>query len=88
MLGRHIYRVEPVEGRWTVTKEGEGKPRAGFTSREQAVAEARRLAGAEQPSKVILGDGDGIILEEELFGQDLTDEFDSSPDKRGWRRGR
>jgi hypothetical protein len=77
MLGRHVYRVEPVEGRWTVTKVGEDKPRAGFTSREQAVVEARRLAGAEQPSKVILGDGDGMILGEELFGQDLIDELDS-----------
>ena len=22
-LGRHVYRVHPAEGRWTVTKEGE-----------------------------------------------------------------
>ena len=77
MLGRHVYRVEPVEGRWTVSKEGEDKQRAGFDSREQAVAEARRLANAEQPSKVVVGDGDGIILEEKLFGQDLSDELDS-----------
>ena len=21
MLGRHVYRVHPTEGRWTVTKE-------------------------------------------------------------------
>lgn len=76
MLGRHVYRVEPEEGWWTVTKEGEDNPRAGFTSREQAMVEARRLADAEQPSKVVLGDGDGIILEEELFGQDLADELD------------
>ena len=75
MLGRHVYRVEPEEGWWTVTREGENNPRAGFATREQAVAEARRLADAEQPSKIVLGDGDGIILEEELFGQDLADEL-------------
>ena len=60
-----------------MSKEGEDKQRAGFDSREQAVAEARRLANAEQPSKVVVGDGDGIILEEKLFGQDLSDELDS-----------
>ena len=75
MLGRHVYRVEPEEGWWTVNREGENNPRAGFATREQAVAEARRLADAEQPSKIVLGDGDGIILEEELFGQDLADEL-------------
>lgn len=77
MLGRHVYRVQPVEGRWTVTKEGESGRDAGFASREEAVAEARRRADADQPSKVILGDSDGIILEEHLFGQDLSDELDA-----------
>ena len=77
MLGRHVYRVQPLEGRWTVTKEGERGQGAGFASRDEAMAEARRLADADQPSKVILGDGDGIILEEHLFGQDLSDELDA-----------
>jgi len=77
MLGRHVYRVQPLEGRWTVIKEGESGRGAGFASREEALAEARRLADADQPSKVILGDGDGIILEEHLFGQDLSDELDA-----------
>jgi len=44
MLGRHVYRVHPAEGRWTVTKEGESRPRASFGDREEALAEARRLA--------------------------------------------
>ena len=76
MLGRHVYRVQPLEGRWTVRKEGESGGGTGFASREEAMAEARRLADADQPSKVILGDGDGIILEEHLFGQELSDELD------------
>src|ERR1043165_9427749 len=42
MLGRHVYRVHPTEGRWTVTKEGESQPRGGFANREEALAEARR----------------------------------------------
>ena len=75
MLGRHVYRVDPTEGRWTVTKEGESQPRAGFASRDDALAEARRLADADQPSKVTLYNGDGIILEEHLFGRDLSQEI-------------
>ena len=75
MLGRHVYRVHPTEGRWTVTKEGESQPRAGFASRDDALAEARRLADADQSSKVTLYNGDGIILEEHLFGRDLSQEI-------------
>jgi hypothetical protein len=75
MLGRHVYRVHPTEERWIVTKEGESEPRAGFANREQALAEARRLADADQPSKVTLDNGDGIILDEQLFGRDLSQEI-------------
>jgi hypothetical protein len=75
MLGRHVYRVHPTEERWIVTKEGEREPRAGFASREQALTEARRLADADQPSKVTLDNGDGIILDEQLFGSDLSQEI-------------
>ena len=77
MLGRHVYRVQPLEGRWTVAKEGESARAAGFATREEAMAEARRLADADQPSKIILGNGDGLILEEHLFGRDLSDELDA-----------
>jgi hypothetical protein len=35
------------------------------------------LADADQPSKVTLDNGDGIILEEQLFGRDLSQELDS-----------
>lgn len=78
MLGRHVYRVQQTEhGGWTVIKEGENRSRAAVSSREQALAEARRLARAEEPSKVVIGDGDGFILEEELFGHDISDELNA-----------
>ena len=64
-----------MEARWTVTKDGESQPRASFASREEALAEAQRLADANQPSKVTLDNGDGIILEEHLFGTDLSQEI-------------
>ena len=75
MLGRHVYRVHPEAGRWTVTKEGESGPRAELASREAAVAEASRLADGDKPSKVTVDDGDGVILEEHLFGSDLSQEI-------------
>lgn len=76
MLGRHIYRVHPAENRWTVIKEGETGPRADFDGRDEAMAEACRLAQADQPSKVIVDDGGGIIQEEQLFGSDLSEAID------------
>lgn len=78
MLGRHVYRVHPAEGRWIVTKEGEHEARADFGNREEAVAKACRLAEADQPSKVIVDDGDGVILKEHVFGSDLSEELDST----------
>jgi Uncharacterized protein conserved in bacteria (DUF2188) len=75
MLGRHIYRVHPEAGRWTVSKEGEAEARAELASREEAVAEASRLADGDKPSKVTVDDGDGVILEERLFGTDLSQEI-------------
>jgi hypothetical protein len=75
MLGRHVYRVHPEAGRWTVTKEGEAEARADFASREEAVAAAFGLANGDKPSKVTVDDGDGVILEERLFGRDLSQEI-------------
>jgi len=75
MLGRHVYRVHPSDGGWTVTKDGEDQPRADFAGRDKALAEACRLADADQPSKVTVDNGDGIIIEERLFGRDLSQEI-------------
>ena len=76
MLGRHVYRVHPAGGSWTIAKEGEVQSRGRFTGREKAIVEACRLADADQPSRVVVDDGDGVILEERLFGADLSQEFD------------
>ena len=76
MLGRHVYRVHPEEGRWTVTKDGESQPRGAFADRAEAIAEACRLADADQPSRVIIDDGAGAIVEERLFGTDLSQQLD------------
>jgi hypothetical protein len=79
MLGRHVYRVHPAEGRWTITKEGEAQPRGAFGDREEALAAACRLAETDQPSRVTVDDGDGIIQEEKLFGSDLSQELGALP---------
>jgi hypothetical protein len=75
MLGRHIYRVHQTEQGWTVTKEGEDRPRDGFRSREEAIAEAVRLAGSDEPAKVTIDNGDGTIAEEWLFGTDSVEKL-------------
>jgi hypothetical protein len=77
MLGRHVYRVHPSDGSWTVTKEGEGEPRGEFGQQTEAITEASRLAKSDQPSRVTVDNGDGIILEEHLFGSDLSQELES-----------
>lgn len=79
MLGRHVYRVHPAAGRWTITKEGEAQPRGEFAGRDEAISEACRLADADQPSRVVVDDGDGVILEERLFGTDQSEELDTLP---------
>ena len=70
MLGRHVYRVHPDERGWMVTKEGEGRPRARFPRREEAIAEAARLAEADHPARVTIDNGDDTIAEERIFGRD------------------
>jgi len=78
MLGRHVYRVHPDDGRWTVTKEGEATPRGTFADRAEALAAACGLAGGDQPSRVTVDNGDGMIVEERLFGRDLSQEVSDS----------
>ena len=80
MLGRHVYRVHPVDNEWTVTewtvsKEGETDPRARFREKQPALAEACRLAETDQPSRVVVDNGGGTLVEEHLFGSDLTEEI-------------
>jgi len=77
MLGRHVYRVHAGEdGRWSITKEGEPSPRANYSGRELAVAEACRLAESDKPSRVLIDNGDGTLAEERLFGSEYRTEED------------
>ena len=75
MLGRHVYRVHPTEQGWTVMKEGEDHPRGGYPGREEAIAEAVRLAESDTPAKVTVDNGDGTLAEEWLFGSDPVAEL-------------
>ncbi|HKS89796.1 MAG TPA: DUF2188 domain-containing protein [Stellaceae bacterium] len=77
MLGRHVYRVQLEGARWTVRKEGEMQPLGDFALQEEAVAAAGRWAERDQPSRVVVADGDGAILDERLFGRDLSQELDA-----------
>jgi hypothetical protein len=70
MLGRHVYRVSPAEQGWAVIKEGEDCPRGNFATRDEAMDEAIRLARSDQPARVTVDNGQGLILDEQLFGAD------------------
>lgn len=71
MLGRHIYRVYPLDtGGWSVQKEGETTVRGTRATREEATRYAASLAAEDEPSKVVVEETVGVIAEERLFGLD------------------
>jgi len=76
MLGRHVYRVHPRDQGWAVTKEGEDHPRVRFPGREEAIAEAVRLAQSDEPAKVTVDNDNGTLAEEWLFGGDAVAELE------------
>ena len=77
MLGRHVYRVSPLDnGGWSVHKEGEETSRGSRASREEATRFACQLAAADEPSKVVIEEGHGAIADERLFGEDSATELE------------
>ena len=73
MLGRHVYRVVPLAGGgWSVEKEGEAAPRGRWPSREAATGKARELAAADEPSRLVVEEPAGTIVDERLFGADTA----------------
>lgn len=81
MLGRHIYRVTPLDGgEWSLRKDGEAAPRGRYPTREAAANEAAALARADEPSKVVVEERGGVIRDERLFGADAALELDRAVD--------
>ena len=73
MLGRHVYRVAPLaDGRWRVEKEGEAAAQGHWPSREAAMRQAFELAAADEPSRLVVEDPAGTIVDERLFGADAA----------------
>jgi hypothetical protein len=58
-----------------VNKGGEDHPRADFPGRDDAIAEAVRLAEADEPAKIIIDNGAGTITDDWLFAADFVDEL-------------
>ena len=58
-----------------MTKEGEDHPRSEHPDREEAIAQAVRLAESDEPAKVTVDNDDGTIAEEWLFGSDPVAEL-------------
>ena len=77
MLGRHVYRVSPLEtGGWSVQKEGEATARGARATRTAAAQFAWELAADDEPSKVVVEDEGGAIADERLFGVDTALEME------------
>jgi hypothetical protein len=77
MLGRHVYRVSPLQtGGWSVQKDGEATARGTRATRDDATHYAWELAAADEPSKVIVEDQGGAIADERLFGVDTALEME------------
>ena len=73
MLGRHVYRVRPLEtGGWQVEKEGEEAGRGIRRTQGDAVILAEQLAAGDEPSRIVVEDEGGAIVEERLIGEDDT----------------
>ena len=71
MLGRHVYRVRPLEtGGGQVAKDGEESGRGTRRSQRDALAFAEQLAAADEPSRIVVEEAGGAIAEERLFGED------------------
>jgi Uncharacterized protein conserved in bacteria (DUF2188) len=73
MLGHHVYRVRPEGEEWTIIKDGEDHSRSHFDNRDDAIAEAMRLARSDKPAKVMIDNDDGSIAEERVIGRDSSD---------------
>jgi hypothetical protein len=74
MLGRHVYRVRPLaSGAWHVEKEGDASRRGDRATAAEARDFALQLARADPPSRVIMEDRGGAIVDERLFGKDDAD---------------
>lgn len=79
MLGRHVYRVSPLDsGAWSACKEGEAAPRGSHPTREAAAHHAWKLAQADEPSKVVIEERSGALVDERLFDADTALELERS----------
>lgn len=81
MLGRHVYRVYPLDtGGWSVQKEGEATARGTHATQEEATRYAWSLAAEDEPSKVVVEETVGVIAEERLFGLDEAAQLERAAD--------
>jgi hypothetical protein len=56
-----IYRVRPAVGGWAVVTEGSDTPVAAHDTKREAVTAARRLAGQNAPSQLVIHRSDATI---------------------------
>jgi hypothetical protein len=62
-----------------VQKEGEDAPRGSHAAQRDAVAAAERLAAGDEPSRLVVEDEHGALVDERLFGKDDTTILEEPP---------
>lgn len=70
MKTKQRVRVRPASGQWVVRTETEGVV-ARFDDQEAAVADAIDRARAARPSHLVVEDGDGGLIMDRRYGEDV-----------------
>jgi hypothetical protein len=77
MLGRHVYRLsQRTDESWSLAKDGETGERGRWRSREEAMRQACEAAARDLPSKIVVEQAGGILVDERLFGDDTALELE------------
>ena len=66
---RTTYTVTPRDGGdWSVQLEGAGRATSVHDSKDEAVSEAKRLAGDRRPGQLLVYKKDGTVQTEQTYG--------------------
>lgn len=67
-MARKNFHVVPNGTNWQLKHDGEVL--GNYLLKANAIADGRRIAGANQPSELIIHNADGTIAERETYGND------------------
>lgn len=69
-MARRVWRVSARDDGWQVMRDGAARATKTFASKREAVKAARRLAGGNAPSRVVIHRADGTVQDHSDYGDD------------------